>query len=131
MSTIRPSVDVITLFEPDLDEAKEFYGRVFDKQPDFADDQTANYHFDNLIINLERESGSAEQIGELPVAPESAGNRVVVSTFVENADAACAELKSRGVDVIRGPENTPWGTRRAIFRDPGGHLWKIVQNSSG
>ena len=83
MSTIRPSVDVITLFEPDLDEAKEFYGRVFDKQPDFADDQTANYHFDNLIINLERESGSAEQIGELPVAPQSAGSRVVISTFVE------------------------------------------------
>jgi len=131
MSAIGPSVGVITLFEPDLDEAKEFYLRVFNKEPDFVDDQTANYHFDHLIINLEWESGSADQIGVLPVAPQEAGNRVVISTFVDDVDEACAELKERGVAIISGPENTPWGTRRAIFTDPGGHLWKVVQNSSG
>lgn len=131
MSVIQPSVGVITLFQPDLDAAKDFYGRVFDKVPDFADEQSANYHFDNVIINLERESGSADQIGDLPVAPREAGARVVVRTFVENADEACADLKKRGVVVVSGPENTPWGTRRAIFMDPGGHVWKVVQNSTG
>ena len=130
MSAIRPSIGVITLFEPDLDEAKDFYGRVFGKEPDFVDAQTANYHFDNVIINLERESGAKEQIGALPVAPQGAGTRVVISTFVGDVDSACAELTERGVEILSGPENTPWGTRRAIFMDPGGHLWKIVQNEA-
>lgn len=130
MSGVRPNIGVITLFEPDLDKANEFYGRVFGKEPDFVDDQTANYHFDNVIINLERESGAKEQIGDLPVAPQAAGTRVVLSTFVDDADAACAELKERGVRITSGPENTPWGTRRATFMDPGGHLWKIVQTGA-
>jgi uncharacterized glyoxalase superfamily protein PhnB len=60
----------------------------------------------------------------------AAGTRVVVSILVDSVDTACTELQERGVAIANGPETTPWGTRRATFIDPGGHLWKIFQDSS-
>lgn len=128
MSAIRPSVGVITLFQEDLDQAKEFYVRVFGKAPDFADADVAVFHFDNTIINLEKESKARDRIAPAHVAAQGTGSRFVLTIWVDDADAACAELGARGVALINGPTNTPWGTRTACFADPGGHIWAIGQD---
>ena len=128
MSAIRCSVGVITLFQKDLDQAKEFYARVFGKTPDFADADSAVYHFDNTIINLEKESAAHNRIAPAAVAAQDAGSRVVLTIWVDDADAACAELAERGVTLINGPRDTPWGTRTACFADPGGHIWQVAQD---
>jgi lactoylglutathione lyase len=41
-------------------------------------------------------------------------------------DAMAAELTSRGVELLNGPMDRPWGIRTASFRDPGGHIWEIA-----
>ena len=41
-------------------------------------------------------------------------------------DAICAELASRGVELLNGPDR-PWGVRTASFRDPGGRIWEIAR----
>jgi catechol 2,3-dioxygenase-like lactoylglutathione lyase family enzyme len=38
----------------------------------------------------------------------------------------CAELADRGVELLNGPMDRPWGIRTASFRDPGGHIWEIA-----
>ena len=38
-----------------------------------------------------------------------------------------AELAGRGVELLNGPVNRPWGVRTASFADPGGHIWEIAQ----
>lgn len=128
MSAIRPTVGVITLFENDLDKAMEFYVRVFGKTPDFADADVAVFHFDNTIINLETETKARDRIAPATVAPQSAGSRFVLTIWVDDAYAACAELAELGVTLINGPKDTPWGTRTAAFADPGGHIWAIAQD---
>ncbi len=45
---------------------------------------------------------------------------------VDDVDAVCARLADRGVELLNGPMDRPWGIRTASFRDPGGHIWEIA-----
>ncbi len=45
---------------------------------------------------------------------------------VDDVDAMCAELRSRGVELLNGPLDRPWGVRTASFADPAGHIWEIA-----
>jgi uncharacterized glyoxalase superfamily protein PhnB len=45
---------------------------------------------------------------------------------VDDVDAVCAELARRGVTLLNGPVDRPWGVRTAAFRDPDGHAWEIA-----
>jgi len=38
----------------------------------------------------------------------------------------CATLKERGVELLNGPMDRPWGPRTASFRDPSGQIWEIA-----
>lgn len=128
MSAIRCSVGVITLFQPDLDAATDFYSKVFGRAPEFADGNVAVFHFDNTIIKLEKEPAARDRMTPAAVAPQGAGSRVVLAIWVDDANAACAELADHGVSLIDGPKDTAWGTRNAHFADPGGHIWGIAQD---
>jgi catechol 2,3-dioxygenase-like lactoylglutathione lyase family enzyme len=48
-----------------------------------------------------------------------------VATFVEDGEAAHAELIKHGVPIAFGPVDRPWGVRHVAFRDPDGHLWVL------
>lgn len=37
------------------------------------------------------------------------------------------ELKTRGVELLNGPVDRPWGNRTASFRDPDGYVWEIAK----
>ncbi len=38
-----------------------------------------------------------------------------------------AELDRRGVALLNGPVDRPWGVRTAAFADPSGHVWEIAR----
>jgi catechol 2,3-dioxygenase-like lactoylglutathione lyase family enzyme len=128
LNAIGCNVGVITLFQTDLDEAKEFYTAVFGKTADFADATSVTFHFDNTIINLERESAAHDLIAPATVAARESGSRFVLTIWVDDVGAASAELAERGVTLINGPIDRPWGTRTACFADPGGHIWEVAQD---
>jgi lactoylglutathione lyase len=46
---------------------------------------------------------------------------------VDDVDAVCADLIARGVELLNGPMDRPWGIRTASFMDPGGHIWEIAK----
>jgi lactoylglutathione lyase len=58
---------------------------------------------------------------------KSAGSRVQFTIDVDGVDAMCADLAKRGVELLNGPIDRPWGIRTASFRDPGGHIWEIAK----
>ena len=41
--------------------------------------------------------------------------------YVNDADALAAEWRAAGVDV-GAPEDTPWGQREGVVRDPDGNI---------
>jgi Glyoxalase/Bleomycin resistance protein/Dioxygenase superfamily len=55
------------------------------------------------------------------VAGREAGSRLQLTIDVDDVDAMCAEVTARGVELLNGPMDRPWGVRTASFSDPGGH----------
>lgn len=77
--------------------------------------------------NLLTISGARELIDPAPVAERSDGSRFQLTIWVDDADAACAAVAERGVELVYGPANRGWGMRTAAFSDPDGHIWEIAQ----
>ncbi len=119
-------IAAITLFVEDLEAAKRFYREVFQLPVAFEDDNSTVFKFGETLVNLLKMSEAPGLIEPATVATREAGVRVQFTLGVDDVDATCAELKERGVELLNGPLDRPWGIRTASFRDPGGHIWEIA-----
>ena len=116
----------ITLFVEDLAAGREFYQRAFGLPIHFEDSDSAVFNFGNVLINLLAVSEAPELIAPAPVANPGAGSRMQFTIEVDDVDAMVADLQSRGVRLLNGPMDRPWGIRTAAFADPAGHIWEIA-----
>jgi catechol 2,3-dioxygenase-like lactoylglutathione lyase family enzyme len=119
-------LQTITLFVEDLDAAKAFYLQAFGVPVVFEDDDSAVFTFGGTLVNLLRTDAAHELIEPASVGRPEAGARFQLTIEVDDVDATCAELATRGVELINGPMDRPWGVRTACFRDPGGHIWEVA-----
>jgi catechol 2,3-dioxygenase-like lactoylglutathione lyase family enzyme len=120
-------IEAITLFVPDLEPAKTFYQDVFGLPVFFEDDDSAVFEFGNTIINLLKEEPAEELIGPARVAAAMAGSRFQLTLDVDDVDLTCDDLAKKGVVLLNGPMDRPWGVRTASFMDPAGHIWEIAR----
>ena len=105
MSVSLKSVGAITLFVEDPRRSQSFYEEVFDLSAIYEDEDSAGFKFDNTIINLLRIPAARELIDPGAVASREAGSRFQLTIWVDDADAVCAELATRGVELLNGPMN--------------------------
>ena len=126
MDSWPSGIGAITLFVEDLAEAKRFYREVFGLPVTFEDASSAVFTFGDMMVNLLDTGAARELIEPAAVAGQGVGSRLQLTIEVEDVDAMCAELTSRGVQLLNGPMDRPWGIRTASFRDPGGHIWEIA-----
>lgn len=120
-------IGAITLFVEDLGAAKQFYEKVFGLPVVFEDADSAVFKIGTTLINLLKSTAAIELIEPAAVASREAGSRHVFTIEVDDVDAMCAELTARGVKLLNGPTDRPWGIRTACFSDPGGHIWEIAK----
>jgi len=120
---IPVSLGATVLFIEDVQRSKEFYGRAFALEPVNEDDDAVTFRFDNTLVHLLRRPAADAQIAPAKVGD---GTRVMLTIWVEDADAACADLAERQIELLNGPVDQPWGVRAAIFSDPDGHLWEVA-----
>jgi len=125
MSQSLKSIGAITLFVDDPQRSKEFYARVFEAEVAFEDDNAVAFTFDNLILNLlKRGAAVNELLG--PMQPAAEGASFALTVWVDDTDAVCADLGDRGVEIVTGPQDRPWGLRTAAFLDPDGYVWEMA-----
>jgi catechol 2,3-dioxygenase-like lactoylglutathione lyase family enzyme len=120
------AIAAVTLFVEDLAVAKQFYLETFGLPVYYEDDNSAVFKFGTTLINLLKITEADELISPARVGMREAGSRVVFTIEVDDVDARCAELVARGVVLLNGPMDRPWGIRTASFSDPGGHIWEIA-----
>jgi catechol 2,3-dioxygenase-like lactoylglutathione lyase family enzyme len=123
-------IGAVTLFVEDLGAAKQFFEDVFGLPVHYEDENSAVFRFGGVLINLLDVAAAHELIAPASVAIPEAGSRSQFTIGVSDVDAVCATLAERGVTLVNGPMNRPWGIRTAAFADPGGHLWEIAQDLS-
>ncbi len=127
MDTWVKGIAAITLFVDDLQGTKQFYQKVFDLPVIFEDSDSAVFKFGSTLINLLKISSADELIHPAKVGRPQDGSRFVFTIRVDDVDALCAELAKRGVKLLNGPLDRPWGPRTASFVDPGGYIWEIAK----
>lgn len=124
---MKTTVGAMTLFVADKDRAKAFYANAFELSPIHEDDDSAVFRLDNLMIVLLNEG---EVPGLIGPATLGSGSRAQYTIWFDDCDATVEELRGRGVELLNGPQDRPWGQRTAAFSDPDGHVWEIAQELS-
>lgn len=117
----------LTLFTEDLPRTAAFYRDVFGLEAVHEDGDATAFRFGTTILNVLRVEVAPELIEPAPVGGGSAGRRMQLTVWVDDADAVCAQLTEHGVELLNGPQDRPWGQRTAAFADPAGHVWEIAQ----
>ena len=116
------SVGAITLFVEDPQRSKSFYQDVFDLSAVYEDENSVVFEFENTLVNLLKMTSARELIEPGALAAAETGSRFQLTIWVDDADAVCAELATRGVLLLNGPTDREWGKRTASFTDPDGHI---------
>jgi catechol 2,3-dioxygenase-like lactoylglutathione lyase family enzyme len=125
MADWKREISAMTLFVPDLDQARKFYADVFGLDPRPLDEGTAMLRFEGVFVFLHQVAAAAAPLPEvLAEAAKGAGQFAII---VEDVDAVCAEIAGRGVQPLTGPADRDWGMRTATFADPGGYIWEFTQ----
>ena len=130
MSEPLHRVGVITLFVGEIERAKEFYVRAFELAPIFEDAESAVFRFENMLVNLLAARAAPELIEPAAVGNDAAA-RFMVTIWVDDVDAVAETFGGRGVELLNGPQDRPWGVRTAAFADPDGHVWEVAQQLGG
>jgi lactoylglutathione lyase len=119
-------IDAITLFVEDVTATKAFYQNALGLPVMFEDPNSVVFDFGNTIVNLLAVSAAPELIEPAVRAPREAGSGVVLTLAADDVDAMARDLAGRGVQLLNGPMDRPWGIRTASFSDPDGHIWEIA-----
>jgi uncharacterized glyoxalase superfamily protein PhnB len=75
-----------------------------------------------------RLAGGVLMIGQ---QADGAGGRMVIPAggavyaSIEDPDALCERARAAGAEIVRGPEDTDYGSREFTARDPQGVLWSF------
>jgi catechol 2,3-dioxygenase-like lactoylglutathione lyase family enzyme len=126
MGSWQKKIGAITLFVEDPDRSKSFYQEVFDLQPMFENETDVGFRLEDTFLFLTKSSRAPELIAPAVVGSPGNGPRHVFAIIVDDVDAVCAELTGKGVALLNGPEDRPWGMRTASFTDPDGYVWEIA-----
>jgi hypothetical protein len=125
--TVKLHLSDIELIVPNVEEAVIFYKDVIGLPMRFRNETFADFDlgFGSRLALWEypqaAETCSAEAIG-----PNGNHWMGAVRLKSRNAiDAACAELKAKGVNIVLEPQTWPWGAYAFYFKDPNDYLWEI------
>lgn len=121
------NLDVVTLFVNDVATSKKFYEDAFGLTAIFENENSVVFNLDNARINLLQRASAPGLIAPAHLASPDAGVSAQYTIHVDSVDEACAELARRGVTLVNGPIDRPWGTRTASFADPDGYLWEVEE----
>ena len=124
-------IAAITLFFEDLDAARTFYAEVFGLPVVFEDASSTVFRFGGTLVNLLRASAAPELVGPVAVTSPDAGVRFQFTLGVEDVDAMCEELSRRGVTLLNGPMDRPWGVRTASSAIPAATSGRSRTSRSG
>ena len=126
-TTWTSNITAITLFAEHLEERKALDSRMFELPVISEDDTSVVFKFGGTMINILQIGQADELISPANVARAQGGARAAYTLEVEDVAAKCEELRTKGVALVNGPMDHPWGIRTASFKDPSGSIWEIAK----
>lgn len=126
---MKQVLNFLTIGVKDLDVMRKFYTEKFGWTPMIDTEGIAFFKLNGLLLGLYPERELAEDIG---IAQDgSSFKRITLAINFrseEEVDKAMAELKEKGVWVIREAEKVFWGGYRGYVADAEDNYWELAYN---
>ena len=126
MSLQLKSLDYVVLIVRDLDRSLNFYHGVLGLPLRHRAANYAQIDSGTTRLGLFTREAMAATLGRA-VIDGSPREAFELGFFVDDCDAAYAELTAAGVDRVSPPTDREWGQRTAYVSDPDGNLIELVQ----
>lgn len=83
----------------------------------------------DAVIMMSTE-GACKEMGKEKKSPKTQGTNVGCSfyVYVPDVDAHHKNAKQKGAEILQAPEDTHWGDRSYLLRDPDGYEWCFGTN---
>jgi len=120
------ALGALTVFVADLASEADFYQHVLGLPVVISDEQSVLFTLGDTALNLLRVENAGELVAPASSGPVSATAQVMLTLWVDDTDEVCAQLAQRGVVLLNGPVDRPWGKRTAAFASPGGMVWEVT-----
>ena len=118
------SVDYVILYVGDLDASISFYRDVIGLPVKFSEHGYAEFASGGTRFGLYERAKLRELIGREPDGSGGPGGEIVF--LVEDVDRWAEDLAERGVSVLSGPVDRPWGHRTLHVADPDGWVVELA-----
>jgi hypothetical protein len=121
---------IITLGVNDLNRARIFYTETLGWKPSSAsNDGIAFYQAGGVVLALYPRDALAEDATVPAEEGGFGGLTLAYNTRSElEVDEIIADLKSKGVTILKPPQKVFWGGYHAYFADPDGNPWEVAYN---
>jgi hypothetical protein len=122
-------ISLITLGVLHLDAQKAFYQDCFGWTPLPQTGGIVFFQLNGLVLGLYPRPALAEDIGIPETGSGFRGQTLAINFDSETAvDAAFAELRGKGVRIIKEPQSVFWGGYSGYVADPEDNFWELAYN---
>lgn len=127
---MKQKLSIITLGVLSIQKSKEFYEGILGFTPTKdSNENVVFYDMGSVQLGLFQWEELAK---DAAVDKEGSGFRRFTIAHNEPSreavDQLFAELKDKGVKIIKEPEEVFWGGYSGYFADPNDHLWEVAYN---
>ena len=121
---------LITLGVRDFKKSYRFYTETLGWRPASASqDDVAFFQTSGVAFAIYPREKLAEDALVSPEGSGFSGFTLAYNTRSEaEVDMIIADLKSKGVKIMKEPQKVFWGGYSSYFTDPDDHLWEVVYN---
>jgi catechol 2,3-dioxygenase-like lactoylglutathione lyase family enzyme len=127
---MRQHLHLITLGVRDFERSYEFYTQTLGWKPASASqDDVAFFQTSGVVFAIYPREKLAEDAWISPKGSGFSGITLAYNATSEvEVDAIIAELKSKGVRIIKEPQKAFWGGYSSYFADPDDYGWEVAYN---
>ena len=127
---MKQHLHLVTLGVRDLEASKRFYEQILEwKVSNASNEGVAFFQVGGVVLSL----FPREELAKDAVIP-SQGSGFAGFSLAYNAqsesevDEIIADLKSKGVKIVKEPQKVFWGGYSSYFADPDNNLWEVAYN---
>ncbi|MBI1793063.1 MAG: VOC family protein [Chloroflexi bacterium] len=127
---MKQNLHLITLGVRDFEKSYKFYKETLGWKPSSASqDDVAFFQTSGVVFAIYPREKLAEDAMISSNGSGFSGITLAYNTKSEaEVDEVIADLKSKGVKIVKEPQNAFWGGYSSYFADPDDYRWEVAYN---
>ena len=127
---MKQRLHLVTLGVRDFEKSKKFYEETLGWKPASASsDDIVFFQAGGIVLSIYPREKLADDALTSAEGSSFAGFTLAYNARSESeVDEIIADLKSKGVKIVKEPQKVFWGGYSSYFADPDGYLWEVAHN---